>query len=74
MIKPKIGFVVYGTHKDGLQDPQGQPFIDDQVVNRARQGFARLRPGAGGAGPGHCHQTEAWSALPGSRKWMTWTA
>jgi len=23
MIKPKVGFIVYGVHKDGLQDPMG---------------------------------------------------
>ena len=27
MIKPKIGFAVYGVHKDGLLDPMGRPFI-----------------------------------------------
>ena len=32
MIKPKVGFVVYGVHKDGLQDPMGTPFIDDKIV------------------------------------------
>jgi L-fucose isomerase-like protein len=37
MIKPKIGFVVYGVHKDGLQDPMGQPFIDDAVVASAKK-------------------------------------
>ena len=37
MIKPRIGFVVYGVHKDGLQDPMGQPFIDDDVVSRAKK-------------------------------------
>jgi L-fucose isomerase-like protein len=37
MIKPKVGFVVYGVHKDGLQDPMGQPFIDDAIVARARK-------------------------------------
>ena len=36
MVKPKIGFVVYGVHKDGLQDPMGQPFIDDAVVTNAK--------------------------------------
>ena len=36
MLKPKIGFVVYGVHKDGLQDPMGQPFIDEAVVARAK--------------------------------------
>ena len=37
MIRPRIGFVVYGVHKDGLQDPMGQPFIDDSLVTNARQ-------------------------------------
>ena len=36
MVKPKIGFVVYGVHKDGLQDPMGQPFIDDDVIAKAK--------------------------------------
>ena len=36
MVKPKIGFVVYGVHKDGLKDPMGQPFIDDAVVTNAK--------------------------------------
>jgi hypothetical protein len=29
MITPKVGFIVYGVHKDGLVDPMGAPFIDD---------------------------------------------
>jgi len=37
MIKPKVGFVVYGVHKDGLKDPMGQPFIDDSIIDEARQ-------------------------------------
>jgi L-fucose isomerase-like protein len=37
MIKPKVGFVVYGVHKDGLQDPMGQPFIDDAIVAKSRK-------------------------------------
>ena len=36
MIKPKIGFIVYGVHKDGLQDPLGQPFIDDALIAYAK--------------------------------------
>ena len=36
MIQPTIGFVVYGVHKDGLNDPSGAPFIDDAVVQRAK--------------------------------------
>ena len=37
MIKAKIGFIVYGVHKDGLKDPMGQPFIDETVVANARR-------------------------------------
>ena len=37
MIRPKIGFIVYGVHKDGLQDPLGQPFIDDALIAEAKQ-------------------------------------
>ena len=37
MIRPTIGFLVYGVHKDGLLDPMGQPFIDDAIVARAKQ-------------------------------------
>jgi L-arabinose isomerase len=37
MKKPKIGFIVYGVHKDGLKDPMGQPFIDARLVAAARQ-------------------------------------
>ena len=31
----KIGFIVYGVHKDGLLDPSGQPFIDAGLVDRS---------------------------------------
>ena len=37
MITPKIGFIVYGVHKDGLADPMGTPFIDDKLVEKARK-------------------------------------
>lgn len=37
MITPKIGFIVYGVHKDGLLDPMGQPFIDEKVIEKAQQ-------------------------------------
>ena len=36
MIEPKVGFIVYGVHKDGLQDPMGTPFIDEPLVSRAK--------------------------------------
>ena len=35
--KPKVGFIVYGVHKDGLQDPMGTPFIDDKLVAGAKK-------------------------------------
>lgn len=37
MITPRVGFIVYGVHKDGLQDPMGTPFIDDALVARSKQ-------------------------------------
>ena len=36
MITPKIGFIVYGVHKDGLNDPMGTPFIDDELIFNAK--------------------------------------
>ncbi|MBI3947396.1 MAG: hypothetical protein HY321_15850 [Armatimonadetes bacterium] len=37
MITPTAGFIVYGVHKDGLQDPMGVPFIDDALVARSKK-------------------------------------
>jgi len=37
MIQPTAAFIVYGVHKDGLQDPMGQPFIDDALVARSKK-------------------------------------
>ncbi len=37
MIKPKVGFIVFGVHKDGLPDPMGSPFIDDKVIASAKK-------------------------------------
>jgi L-fucose isomerase-like protein len=37
MIKAKVGFIVYGVHKDGLEDPMGTPFIDEKIVEGARK-------------------------------------
>jgi len=36
MIKPKIGFIVFGVHKDGLLDPMGTPFIDEGLVKNSK--------------------------------------
>jgi L-arabinose isomerase len=35
MIKPKVGFIVYGVHKDSLLDPMGAPFIDEGLIEKA---------------------------------------
>lgn len=37
MIKPKVGFIVFGVHKDGLPDPMGTPFIDDSLIKNAKK-------------------------------------
>jgi len=37
VLKPRVGFIVYGVHKDGLRDPLGAPFIDDRLIARAKQ-------------------------------------
>jgi L-fucose isomerase-like protein len=37
VIQPTLGFIVYGVHKDGLQDPMGAPFIDDALVTASKQ-------------------------------------
>ncbi len=36
-LTPKIGFIVYGVHKDGLKDPMGTPFIDDGLIANAKK-------------------------------------
>ncbi len=36
MLNAKIGFVVYGVHKDGLLDPMGTPFIDEAIIRRSK--------------------------------------
>ena len=36
-MKTKVGFVVYGTHKDGLLDPMGMPFIDQKIVDQSKE-------------------------------------
>ena len=37
MLKSKAGFVVYGTHKDGLPDPMGVPFIDSRIIESQKK-------------------------------------
>ena len=35
-LTPKVGFLVFGVHKDGLHDPMGTPFIDDALIAQAK--------------------------------------
>ena len=37
MLHTKVGFVVYGVHKDGLTDPMGDLFIDQSIIDRSKQ-------------------------------------
>lgn len=37
MVAPKIGFIVYGVHKDGVEDPMGTPSIDDKIINNSKE-------------------------------------
>jgi len=37
VIRAKVGFVVYGVHKDGLKDPSGDLFIDAGVIERSKK-------------------------------------
>lgn len=41
MITPKVAFIVYGVHKDGLLDPLGTPFIDEKVIAKAKEMLRR---------------------------------
>ncbi len=36
MEQPTVGFIVYGVHKDGILDPMGEPFIDDNIIKIAK--------------------------------------
>ena len=41
MIKTKVGFIVYGVHKDGLKDPMGTPFINSKIVSGAKNALKK---------------------------------
>ncbi len=41
MLKPKVAFVVFGVHKDGLKDPMGTPFIDDALIEASKKALAK---------------------------------
>ena len=36
MIPPRVCFIVYGVHKDGLLDPMGAAFVDDALISQAK--------------------------------------
>src|SRR5512133_1666101 len=36
MLVTKVGFIVFGVHKDGLTDPMGTPFIDQTVIDASK--------------------------------------
>ena len=37
MVRSKTAFVVYGVHKDGLKDPDGNLFIDYDLIARSKE-------------------------------------
>jgi L-fucose isomerase-like protein len=37
VITPTAGFIVFGVHKDGLLDPMGAPFIDEQIIAQSKR-------------------------------------
>jgi len=41
VIQPTLGFIVYGVHKNGLQDPMGTPFINDAIVKQAKRALTQ---------------------------------
>jgi L-arabinose isomerase len=41
VIRPTVGFIVYGVHKDGLKDPMGTPFIDDAIVRLSKRALTQ---------------------------------
>lgn len=41
MKRSKVGFVVFGVHKDGLMDPMGKPFIDSDIIQKSMESLKR---------------------------------
>jgi L-fucose isomerase-like protein len=41
MSKAKVGFIVYGVHKDGLLDPMGTTFIDDELISKSKKSLQK---------------------------------
>jgi L-fucose isomerase-like protein len=42
MVKPKVAFIVYGVHKDGLRDPLGNEFIDHELIENAQKSLREV--------------------------------
>jgi L-fucose isomerase-like protein len=41
MVTPKVGFITYGVHKDGLLDPMGTPFINSDLISNAKDALRK---------------------------------
>jgi L-fucose isomerase-like protein len=41
MMHATVGFIVYGVHKDGLQDPMGTPFVDVALIAGAKDALTK---------------------------------
>ena len=41
MIKPKIGFIIFGQHKDGTHDHMGTPHMDFQLYDKCKDAVRR---------------------------------
>ncbi|MRM88394.1 hypothetical protein EAI28_08475 [Faecalicatena contorta] len=41
MIKPKIGFIIFGQHKDGTHDHMGTPHMDFQLYDKCKDALRR---------------------------------
>jgi hypothetical protein len=72
MIKPRVGFVVYGVHKDGLKDPMGMPFIDDSIIKKAKAALIDAGLELVTEDLVIASKLEARTCFQSSRRWMTW--
>ena len=71
MVTPKVGFIVYGVHKDGLKDPMGR-----RSSTRRSSPQSKTRPARGGARAGRArhggrHQGEARECFDALKKTTT---
>lgn len=40
-MRVKAGFIVFGVHKDGLKDPMGMPFIDEEIIRNSKEALSK---------------------------------